>query len=383
MKIHTLFFFVIINISNLLAQELLKVDIESEIDKGNFTINLSDYIETIKYVPLETNSNCLIDRNPEFTVSNNSIVVKTLSDCFIFEKETGKFLNKISRKGRGPGEYQSTMGFTNPFNQTIYFSEAGLKLLKFDFLGTFMKSINIPESNKSIESPSIPGNYTWLNNDIVIYFGNLTGTEKKKLIILNEDGKKLVVFPNHNYFAESKGFSISAYESQFYHFNHNLYFKEDYSDTVFQVTKSQLIPQKRLYLGKYQPAVESKWMTERELKDRQFIVLRDLVESKSFFLFKVLFQDKYFQGVYNKNTKKLKIAKIDSNVRNDIDSFMLFAPITISTDGYLISFANAYDILAWFKQNPDKAAKLPLHLQELKKLKENDNPVVIMAKLKE
>ncbi|MGV8137982.1 MAG: DUF4934 domain-containing protein [Mangrovibacterium sp.] len=87
MKIHILFFFVIINISNLLAQELLKVDIESEIDKGNFTINLSDYIETIKYVPLETNSNCLIDRNPEFTVSNNSIVVKTLSDCFIFEKE--------------------------------------------------------------------------------------------------------------------------------------------------------------------------------------------------------------------------------------------------------------------------------------------------------
>jgi len=42
----------------------------------------------------------------------------------------------------------------------------------------------------------------------------------------------------------------------------------------------------------------------------------------------------------------------------------------------------AYEILEWFENNPEKAAKLPAHLKALSKLKEDDNPVVVIVKLK-
>jgi len=44
---------------------------------------------------------------------------------------------------------------------------------------------------------------------------------------------------------------------------------------------------------------------------------------------------------------------------------------------------DAFEIVNWFSNNPDKAAKLPSHLQKLRNIKETDNPVIMIAKLKE
>jgi hypothetical protein len=374
----------IISISNLLAQELLKIDIESKIDEKDLLINLSDYIEKIEYLQLDSHVDFLIDAQPEFTVKNKEIVVRTISNCFVFDRGSGKFLQKVGNKGRGPAEYRSTGGLINPKNHSIYFVGQGAKLLKFNFDGTFNKSIVIPEYNDGFVAPSLPINYTWLKNDIVFYFADMIGTERKRLMIINEEGEKLVVHPKYKYFTEKKGMAISLYDSQFYHFKNDLYFKEDYSDTVFKVSEKELIPSLILYLGKYQPSIESKWMTAKEKQNQkhEFIGLRKLIESESFFLFEFYSQKKHFQGVFNKNTDILKIVEMSSGINNDIDRFIPFSPVSISTDGYLIGYVEAYVLLAWFMQNPEKAAKLPLHLQKLKNINESDNPVVMIAKLK-
>ena len=385
MKINTIFLLCLLTISfsRLLAQELLKIDIESEVDKGNFSIDLNYYIEHIEYLPLETAVDFLIDEQPKFTVTNQEIVVRTISNCFVFDRKTGAFLRKISNKGRGPGEYYSTGGLINPKSNSIFLKGQGANLLKFNFDGTFEKSIVIPEYNGGFEAPSLPINYTWLNNNIVIYFADLLGTEKKRLMIMNEKGEKLIVHPKYKYFTEKKGMAISSNDSQFYHFKNNLYFKEDYSDTIFMVTEKLLIPKLVLYLGTYQPTLEWKWMTEKERQKHEYIGLRTLIESESFFIFEFYFQKKYFQGIFNKNTNNLKIAEKDNGINNNIDGFVSFSPVSISTNGFLIGYIEAYKVLEWFVKNPDKAVKLPPHLQKLRNIKESDNPVVMIVKLKD
>lgn len=379
-----LFCLLTISIPNLFAQELLKIDIESKIDKKDLSINMSDYIETIEYLPLETDVDFLIDE-PRFTVTDKEIVVRTLSNCFIFDRETGSFFKKISNEGRGPGEYRSTSGLINTRNNSIFLKGQGAKLLKFNFDGTFEKSVVLPEYNDGFEAPSFPINYTWLDNKIVFYFVDMIGTEKKRLMIINEEGEILIVHPKYKYFTEKQGMAVSSYDSQFYHFKNNLYFKEDYSDTVFMVSEKLLIPQMVLHLGKYRPSYESKWMTAQERKKLKYerIGLRKLIETESFLIFEFYSQKKYFQGVFNKNTNILKIAEKGSGIKNDIDGFIPFSPVSISTDGYLIGYIDAYKLLAWFIQNPEKASKLPSHLQKLKNINDMDNPIIMIAKLKE
>jgi len=42
----------------------------------------------------------------------------------------------------------------------------------------------------------------------------------------------------------------------------------------------------------------------------------------------------------------------------------------------------ALEVKRWFDKNPEKASRLPEHLQAFRDLQEDDNPVVIVAKLK-
>ena len=68
---------------------------------------------------------------------------------------------------------------------------------------------------------------------------------------------------------------------------------------------------------------------------------------------------------------------------NDIDNFIPFQFYSINNSGELVGFQEAYIVKKWFDENPDKAAKLPPNLQKLKNIKETDNPIVMIAKLKE
>jgi hypothetical protein len=70
---------------------------------------------------------------------------------------------------------------------------------------------------------------------------------------------------------------------------------------------------------------------------------------------------------------------------NDIDHF-----VPIGTDNHFYINKNdefvtaipALEVRRWFDNNPEEAAKLPEHLQAYRDIKDEDNPIVIVAKLK-
>jgi hypothetical protein len=96
-----------------------------------------------------------------------------------------------------------------------------------------------------------------------------------------------------------------------------------------------------------------------------------------------------FWGYYDKQLKKSRIADIDdlyqSVIIDDINHFVSLHPacFTITDKDELVTYAEAGDIAEWFENNPEKIKNLPGYLRELSEIEPEDNPVVMIIKLKQ
>lgn len=71
---------------------------------------MSDYLDSVRYVTLETNNESLIGNVVKKHYINNKIYISDAKSIFIFD-QNGKYLNSIKRHGRGHGEYLSLTSF--------------------------------------------------------------------------------------------------------------------------------------------------------------------------------------------------------------------------------------------------------------------------------
>ena len=76
------------------------------------SIGYSLFVDSIEYVYLETNDSCLIRSITDIVVSNNRLFVfdEPQQTIWVFDRE-GKYINKICKKGSGPGEYSQIYQF--------------------------------------------------------------------------------------------------------------------------------------------------------------------------------------------------------------------------------------------------------------------------------
>lgn len=102
---------------------------------------LSSICDTIKYIKLETSKECLLADIDKIKYHNKKLYIldrRVSKSLFIFDLE-GKFINKIKRIGRGPGEYTLLQNFfiDKKNNQLVLFSD-NHKLLYFDCTGKYL-----------------------------------------------------------------------------------------------------------------------------------------------------------------------------------------------------------------------------------------------------
>jgi len=75
------------------------------------TADTDIFIESVKYIPLETNNSCLIADASFVSLYDEFILVAdSKHNVFLFDLN-GKFIRKIGIKGKGPGEYQTIFGY--------------------------------------------------------------------------------------------------------------------------------------------------------------------------------------------------------------------------------------------------------------------------------
>ena len=111
-------------------------------------LKVSHLGKNIRYVPLETTDSSLIGSGCKIKLLGDKIVAsygnRGESHCFLFDRETGKFLREIGHKGNDPRGYNSPIGYVHPVSGDIYFQKQPNKLIKYNQDGEFLGEVELP-----------------------------------------------------------------------------------------------------------------------------------------------------------------------------------------------------------------------------------------------
>ena len=107
-------------------------------------LKVSQLGKSIRYVPLETTDSSLIDDIHEIRLLEKCIMITSHGNCFLYDRQTGKYLGKIGNMGQGPREYSDAMNFVHFETGDVYFNRAPNKMIAFKQNGDFLKVTWLP-----------------------------------------------------------------------------------------------------------------------------------------------------------------------------------------------------------------------------------------------
>src|SRR5690606_32851591 len=108
--------------------------------------SLDDFFAEPSYIPLQTTPESLIGSiNRLYFFDGRIYVLDKKQNAVLIFDQSGAFLSKVQRLGRGPGEYQSVMDFTIDRKQKhlLLYADRPYKLLTFEMDGTFLEETRL------------------------------------------------------------------------------------------------------------------------------------------------------------------------------------------------------------------------------------------------
>lgn len=128
------------------------------------TMSIDSLLNSVSYVALETNENSIIGHIDEIVVSNEYIFVLDIfqtESIFIFNR-TGKFIRKIHKIGKGPGEYNqpADISIRETNQEILLLNEYPQKIIRYNFQGKFLGEVALPIRFSSLS--------TMKNGDIIL-----------------------------------------------------------------------------------------------------------------------------------------------------------------------------------------------------------------------
>ena len=364
------------------SQNVIKMN-----DAVTQTLYMSDYFESIEYISLETREECLIGFNPIVYVMDDFIVVFSLREekCFVFDRLSGMFIKKIGNKGIGPNDYlEIPYGLiVNEQEKTICFDKGDCII---EYAITDGKVIH-----HSTQIQILANKLVYITKDIwAAGLLNTTGNNPNQIVFFDRN-EIIDSIPNNNFFTpkNSRLVSVLLDEVFFYRYNHNIYYKHIFNDTIFKIVDRKLQPE---------------WVFEMNKSLQKLIVLRNdpdelhkegvnyhiivpIFETDRYLLFNSSYQRQKHAFIFDKHRKQLTEVE-KGNFMNDIDGGLNFWMNSTNQNQDLICVYQA----DFFKEEIDKIdlseqkAKNPLASQKLRtllaQLDEEDNPIIVIAKLK-
>ncbi|TKG87817.1 6-bladed beta-propeller [Puteibacter caeruleilacunae] len=359
--------------------KIININLSEDAIENSTAVNLSNIVSNVEYLQLENTPFSMLGRGTRLFVFDSLIVSSGHRQIYIFNKYTGNFIREIGEQGRGPSSYwNSTFRIKADKERGIVIDTGGwnYSLKEFSTDGRIIGKVKLAKHTSFV---------THLNDNLyAAYYINHTGNEKERIVIWDNEKKKIVKrFGNYRTFKNTPSIKRFFCEGLFYRFNEKLLFKEYLCDTIYHITEKEMIPHIVFNSGKYSPPYD-----ERETFDfTKYHGISTIIETQRYLLFKFFFQKKRYYCYYDKQTYKLQLSiegdKKEQGFINDVDGFARFRPESVTKDNEIIGYIEAYQLVKWMKDNPDKVANLPDHLKKFKDIKESDNPIVMIAKLKE
>lgn len=346
-------------------------------------IFLSQFTNTISYIPLDS---CVkFSHILDIEISDDYYFIGAYPAGILVYNHEGKFIRKIGRIGNGPGEYKYALSFTvNPVQKTIYLLDLQ-NILVYNYNGEFIRQISFSNYNASFSDIVFFNNQLYLFEDIV--YGQAT----YNWLVMDTVGnysfsKKNSISP----FKTTIGFTSRIFKS-----DKSLYYWNHYNDTIFKIDGKTFSPGYLFSDGDFRLA--EKYILGQNPEKHSFFPER-FVDTKDYLFFFYDYKKYLYTSFYDKSSRQFFSINSTNDIEkrwagpgiiNDIDGGLPFAPFTsFSNEGseLLLGWNFAYE----FKNRETSKSlhlKYPDRKKALKKLvnglNENDNPVLVVVKLKE
>jgi hypothetical protein len=365
--------------------KLIHVNMESQLDSRNKDKkSLSVFIDTVIYLPLESIPNSYLGKIRDVILYKDNYYVLDNSNLFKFNN-TGKFVCQIGKRGRGPGEHRA-IGDIIIKNDTIFMNSGSI--MTYDINGNFLEKYPYPFRM------FFPHDIQRIGNDFVAM--NKNG-------FINFINKQGIIIDSINYEKYTQELSNSTIELPlsgiFFGTRNSMKISTFYNDTLFEISsKHNLIPKYVLNLGKYKLPEENRINYKIDFSKNQSLLeeyLRPVpLETKNYLLIqfrkwlicnippfgltgKKIDADTQGLGIFDKRNENFSIIDVDWKY------YPCFYPYFTDGERTLISFVNAYDAIDFYKKNQVYSEMYKPFISMVNNINTNDNPILIVMKLKD
>lgn len=354
------------------AQKPVVINLAKAISESPKEIMLNELASDIRYVPLETTDDCLM--NNEFYIMQYTGEDIITSGIFHFDKN-GKFLNKIGSKGQGPEEYlQGLFAFGDWKNKLLYVQN-WTTLTCYGFDGTFVRSVPTPQLNMGAAG-LFDENHILYSNDI--YYADKANPIQLYMVD-SQNGKTVSKWRGH--LEENKKYGMILTSRDFmYNYDNSLFYKPVLENVIFKI----LSPKKRQLVYKFDCSGKDIDVSADEVDPKkrfQFLSVYWAKETAQYLFVNYGMKNISRLGIYDKEKKTFTNVTIKDNLAGGYD----IHPAWTSDDNHLLMVYYAGGLLQ-DKEKRYSTGLLPERKKELdellKNIKEDDNPVVILVTLK-
>jgi hypothetical protein len=349
---------------------------------------LSVIADDINYIPLDNSfplSSINSAYNPIFM--NDCLYLFDKNNGILIFSRDGAFLRKVGSKGRGPGEYLYGNIFTIDENtSTIYVYNLNNQINIFSKTGDFRKSFSLREYGGSIDVIEIFNSMLFVSYNL-----QFDDDDKYEWIILDTLGnlikkKERTSPPFRSNYLQGGGTYI---------FDQKLNFWNQFIDTVFSFLPDFTCKTDFTFKpGEYR--LPKSYIDNPFEQLPQFFIINQIFETKKYMMIRYSFyKEKNGFIIINKKNRESFLSYWSyenyGSILNDLDGGIKFLPRSYLVDDgreYLIELIDPYQLKARVLSNDFKnsSPKYPEKKKELEKLaaslKETDNPVLMMVKLK-
>ena len=268
---------------------------------------LSEICDSVYYIPLQTNDDCIIGRIPNannnIKFSNGRIFISDEKYILMFSLD-GTFINKIGSNGRGPGEYIAARSYSilEKDSIVVVLDDFRKKLLFYTFDNEFLYSV-----------PSgLWPRYLSTLNDTLLGLINTRGVRNYSdyfcFRIVNKKGDQIGRTLNlqweKNY--EKQGRFMMFTAASIYEYKDTLSYWEHSSDTIWRICSNQkCIPRFSLIYG--DDKIPFELLTESNMEefaslDRNYIEISSILETGRYLFISSNFKGSRRRILYDKQS---------------------------------------------------------------------------------
>lgn len=359
------------------------IRIELPLKQKENKISLSEIVDSIRYIPLETKNECLIGNIDKILLTDENeylIVDKEISSSIYLFDESGAFLNKIGNRGGASSEYV-TIEDVSYCNGNVYvWDSSSRKILIYSKEGGFVSSFDFDYIAYSMVAIS-EDKFAFCCD----YAPNRKLGKKDKypsLIVYNKNKKEVF-----SYLFFDSTLSPYAYQATLNNLcNNNLYLP--LNDTIYKITDAELkrkyvlcytegyVKNKKSYIEKSQTEnITTDEAIESYNKDK-FPHLITYFECGKIDVFFMRMCDYLYYGFYYPDSGIYRecSAMKEYPVVNDIDDIAMFSP-RYSKENILYSLVEPSRLL-------ESEVSLVELLRKKMRLQEDSNPVIVKMFMK-